>query len=502
MFLFLTFIVKAQVGVGTTTPNAKSMLDITSVEKGVLIPRLTHSQILAITPGTVENGLFVYNTNENCFNFWNGTSWQSLCGGNILSDFTIDCTQFPAADNNVYSVGGNVSGEIIVNVKVIKEGPYFITVNSSDNSVNYSSTGEFTSAQVGTTVPVTLLGGGTPSSAPVNFSVNGNGNTICNYTKSAATNAIYSCNGATVNGTFEVATKLGGQSIIVTLNVSQAGIVNLETQDRNGIKLASGVKTLAAGNQTVTLVPVEANSGVFPMTAEETSNGNNGSDNQSSTYIIKNLATSQDLSCTVRIDVKPKVWTVKLPIGGVRTIINGPVNGNVSLFMQDQNAYNGGNATYFKVWVENNSSTNWTDVSTRTRSGYEPAYLLSWNNGTITPNERLGSLDGYLQAALGTARPSFTGEYGAHGGPQALFPNELSDNGLVFKWTAPESGNIFSGTGAKYYKYRVTYKSFTLGQTVMNLILFGLYDNKPQTWEPSSSIANDGGYESIYMYWP
>lgn len=74
LFLLLTYFVNAQVGVGTLSPNVKSMLDIESVEKGVLIPRLTFAQITAINPSSGENGLFVYNTDENCINFWNGTS--------------------------------------------------------------------------------------------------------------------------------------------------------------------------------------------------------------------------------------------------------------------------------------------------------------------------------------------------------------------------------------------------------------------------------------------
>ena len=42
--VLLTATTYAQVGVGTTTPDASSALDITSTTKGLLIPRMTETQ--------------------------------------------------------------------------------------------------------------------------------------------------------------------------------------------------------------------------------------------------------------------------------------------------------------------------------------------------------------------------------------------------------------------------------------------------------------------------
>ena len=41
--VLLTATTQAQVGIGTTTPDASSVLDITSTTKGLLIPRMTHN---------------------------------------------------------------------------------------------------------------------------------------------------------------------------------------------------------------------------------------------------------------------------------------------------------------------------------------------------------------------------------------------------------------------------------------------------------------------------
>lgn len=64
------------VGIGTITPNTKALLDLTANNKGVLVPRLTSVDRLAINPtGTADAALLVYDTDSNLFFFWNSTQW-------------------------------------------------------------------------------------------------------------------------------------------------------------------------------------------------------------------------------------------------------------------------------------------------------------------------------------------------------------------------------------------------------------------------------------------
>ena len=65
------------VGIGTNTPNASAQLDITSTDKGLLIPRVSQAQRnLIATPAT---GLMVYQTdNTPGFYYYNGTIWTSV----------------------------------------------------------------------------------------------------------------------------------------------------------------------------------------------------------------------------------------------------------------------------------------------------------------------------------------------------------------------------------------------------------------------------------------
>ena len=75
--VLLTATTYAQVGVGTTTPDASSALDITSTTKGLLIPRMTETQRDAISsPAT---GLMIYQTDGTVgFYYYNGSSWVEV----------------------------------------------------------------------------------------------------------------------------------------------------------------------------------------------------------------------------------------------------------------------------------------------------------------------------------------------------------------------------------------------------------------------------------------
>jgi hypothetical protein len=70
---------EGSVGIGTTVPGSASALDITSSNKGILIPRLTTNQINAIS--TPSNGLQLMNTDTGCLQIYSTVSnkWNNLC---------------------------------------------------------------------------------------------------------------------------------------------------------------------------------------------------------------------------------------------------------------------------------------------------------------------------------------------------------------------------------------------------------------------------------------
>jgi len=60
-------------------PHASSILDIKSTNKGLLIPRMTSAQRIAISTPAI--GLTVFDTNSNSFWYYGGTSWINLAPG-------------------------------------------------------------------------------------------------------------------------------------------------------------------------------------------------------------------------------------------------------------------------------------------------------------------------------------------------------------------------------------------------------------------------------------
>src|SRR5688572_14240082 len=79
-------------GIGTSNPNLSAALDISSTDKGLLIPRMTQIQRDAITsPAT---GLMIYQTNNlPGFYYHNGASW----------------TPVTSSTNNLWSLNGNTN---------------------------------------------------------------------------------------------------------------------------------------------------------------------------------------------------------------------------------------------------------------------------------------------------------------------------------------------------------------------------------------------------------
>jgi FG-GAP repeat len=77
LFTLLLFFTEAQnVGIGTNSPNSSAALDVSSTNKGMLIPRLTTTQRNGISnPAT---GLMVFDTDKGSVMFYDGNSWRAL----------------------------------------------------------------------------------------------------------------------------------------------------------------------------------------------------------------------------------------------------------------------------------------------------------------------------------------------------------------------------------------------------------------------------------------
>jgi hypothetical protein len=101
----------ARVGIGTQSPHISAALEIDSDTEGFLPSRLTNVQRDAISSPVA--GLFIFNTDEELFQYYDGAAWQSLnlepCvpaqPGTITGDEYPDCNETGVS----YSIGAVAS---------------------------------------------------------------------------------------------------------------------------------------------------------------------------------------------------------------------------------------------------------------------------------------------------------------------------------------------------------------------------------------------------------
>lgn len=75
--------VSNSVGIGTASPDASSVLDVTSTNKGILIPRVNLTSNTLDLDGVAgqASGLLIYNTGstfQTGFYYWNGSEWRNI----------------------------------------------------------------------------------------------------------------------------------------------------------------------------------------------------------------------------------------------------------------------------------------------------------------------------------------------------------------------------------------------------------------------------------------
>jgi trimeric autotransporter adhesin len=177
LFLLVVGFASAQVGIGTMTPNASSILDLVSTDRGFLMPRLTTVQRNNIASPT--DGLIVYNTDQKSFNYYDGpdTTWRILTSDTSLSNtstYTVNCN---ATVGGTYETGRELDGgnTITFNVDVSVLGSYGVSFNV--NGMTFAGTGNFTALGV---QPLVLTGAGFPAvSGTTTGSVNFPGNQVC-----------------------------------------------------------------------------------------------------------------------------------------------------------------------------------------------------------------------------------------------------------------------------------------------------------------------------------
>lgn len=184
-----------------TTAAPFSILELESSTKGFLLPRMTTAQRNELTSKITDkdrgNGLAIYNTDDDCINYWSKSAgvngegkWLSVCGA--LPPATLEM-------QNCEKIKLNASGQteltqgrslrdtdiLYVSVNVVHTGSYSIS-GVTDNGYSFSKSGVFETPGV---YSIALEGFGTPmldnptTGDLVSFTINGKKDTRCTSTR-------------------------------------------------------------------------------------------------------------------------------------------------------------------------------------------------------------------------------------------------------------------------------------------------------------------------------
>lgn len=220
----LSFNSRSQVAINTTgvAPNSSAMLDVVSVTKGLLIPRMTQAQRNAIaTPAT---GLLVYQTdNTPGFYYYNGSSWTTIGDSSSSTQKFVDLT-------TEQTIGGAKTWSNLgtFNAGLTSTGST-INLNSSSNFITNINNGTSTGAvniangtiggnliSIGNTIGATGI---TQRVGSGNFSLDGAASSSYSIGTSTTTGTITIGGTGLHTGTIGIGTGIGAQ----TLNFGTGG---------------------------------------------------------------------------------------------------------------------------------------------------------------------------------------------------------------------------------------------------------------------------------------
>ena len=128
------------VGIGTATPNAKAQLDVVSINKGILIPRMTATQRTAIAPTAADAGLMVYETTTSSFWFYNGSVWNQIGTGGA-SPWTVSGSNIYNSNTGNVGIGISTPLQKFHMVGDFRQDNGSIYMNSSSALIQFQNAG-------------------------------------------------------------------------------------------------------------------------------------------------------------------------------------------------------------------------------------------------------------------------------------------------------------------------------------------------------------------------
>lgn len=157
----------AQVGIGTTSPEPSSALDVSSSDKGLLAPRMTTTDRTGIS--NPAEGLLVYDTDVDAFFYYdtNTNSWVELLANNLKRDNYVlvkSVSDLPAPSGGVITLDENtyyeINGTIALTTPINLNNAYVSGLDASEDVLSSAGT-VFSGSTGGSIRNITITGGGT-----------------------------------------------------------------------------------------------------------------------------------------------------------------------------------------------------------------------------------------------------------------------------------------------------------------------------------------------------
>lgn len=273
LFVQVGFAQKENVGIGTTKPDQSAILDLSSTNKGLLMPRVTLQQRSSIQ--NPANGLIVYQTDMiSGFYYYDGKEWKSV-GGETTQNSVTDAFNWGLTGNSgtnpatnfigttdsaplTFKVNNSVAGYLNPAQGLTFFGPYAggsLTSISNTAIGNAAMLNNTSSGNSNTAVGEAALRGNTTGSYNIGMGVNTlRSNQTGSYNSAIGVNALYSSTGSNntaiggnalySNTTGEENTAIGGAALNANISGSRNFALGVGAL---GAK-TSGNDNLAIGN--------------------------------------------------------------------------------------------------------------------------------------------------------------------------------------------------------------------------------------------------------------
>ncbi len=121
----------AQVGIGTTTPNASSILELSSTDKAFIPPRLTTAQRNQIANPVA--GMVIFNSTTDCLEFYHSGGWYNVCTGTTSSNVDSSSNGIASANLIAHWPFDSDNKEVISNLAATTSAG--VTVNASSGRI-------------------------------------------------------------------------------------------------------------------------------------------------------------------------------------------------------------------------------------------------------------------------------------------------------------------------------------------------------------------------------